>query len=285
MIAWTCRSQHALVTGASSGIGRATALRLAERGYHVFATVRKEADADRLRPRSGDRLTPVLLDVTRPDLIRDVAEHLSTHTSGLDLLVNNAGTGIAVPLEVVGLETFRSQFEVNVEGQLAVTQAMLPLIREAHGTIVMIGSIGGRITLPFAGSLASAKHAIRALSDALRRELAPWDIRVVLIEPASIRTDAIDKLAEQSEATIAGFTPEQATLYGDRYRAMTSSAVRVEQGGSPPSIVADTIVKALKARRPRTRYLSGKHARILATLARTPPRVQDRLLAKLLHQR
>jgi NAD(P)-dependent dehydrogenase (short-subunit alcohol dehydrogenase family) len=277
-----CDLPHALVTGASSGIGRATAIRLAAIGYHVHATVRQSSDANDLRAEGLHYLTPVLLDITQVDQIKSAAARLARHTSGLDVLVNNAGTAVATPLETVPLETLRRQFELNVGAQIAVTQAVLPLIRVRAGAIVMIGSVAGRVALPFAGPQTAAKHAIRSISDALRRELSPWGIKVILIEPASIRTDAIDKLEHQSAMTLADYTPEQFALYGGRFRLMTANAVRLGQDGSPPSVVADTVVKALRAKHPRAHYLTGRYARVLAHIAHLPVPVQDRMLRRLL---
>ncbi|MEV0792615.1 SDR family NAD(P)-dependent oxidoreductase [Kribbella sp. NPDC050459] len=270
------------MTGASSGIGRATAIRLAARGYHVYGTVRKDRDAESLRAEGLHHLTPILLDVTDAEQVRSLAAQLAKHTASLDVLVNNAGTGRATPLETVEMDTLRQHFAVNVDAQVAVTQAMLPLIRAAAGTIVMIGSIADRITLPFAGLQASAKHAVRSISDALRRELSPWDIRVILIEPATIHTSAVDKLHQQVAATLATYTAEQVDLYGGRFRTMAANAVRLAHTGSPPQVVASTITKALSAKRPRARYLTGRHRRVLASIALLPAPIQDRLLAKIL---
>ena len=189
--------RHVVVTGASSGIGRATALRLVGAGDHVFAGVREPADGEALRRAAvRGRLTPLLLDVTDAGQIAAAAATVDGHAgnAGLDGLVDNAGIGTAWPLELVPLDLFRRQLEVNLVGQLAVTQAFLPLLRRARGRLIVIGSIGDRITMPFAGPLTASKHAVASVADALRQELAPWGIRVVLIEPASIRTGAVGKL-------------------------------------------------------------------------------------------
>lgn len=275
----TCTRRHALVTGASTGNGRATALRLAEDGFHVFGTVRKDADADALR---RDGLTPLLMDVTEPDRIKAAAAVVAGHTGTLDVLVNNAGIGLVAPMEVVPLDAVRFVYEVNVIGQLAVTQAMLPLLRAAAGTIVMIGSVGDRITIPFGGALTSSKHAVKALTDALRIELAPWDVRVVLVEPGSIRTPTIDKtLPADAEQALAGYGPGALRLYGDAYAAMTSNLRRLELAGDPPEVVANTVARAVRAARPRAYYLTGKDARRLATVAKLPPALLDRVKRRL----
>ena len=185
-ISWTrlqtvpgCTARHALVTGASSGIGLATVRELSHRGFHVFGTVRQHADAAAIRHGAPGEITPLIMDVADPDQIREAVRSVERHVgpTGLDVLVNNAGVGVAYPLEAIPLETLRWQFAINVDAQVAVTQALLPLIRRASGRIVMIGSIGDRLTMPFAGPLAAAKHAVRALADAFRLELAASDIR------------------------------------------------------------------------------------------------------------
>jgi len=176
----SCSHPHVVVTGASSGIGRATALRLAVDGYHVFAGVRRPADGTALCQGAGREITPLLLDVTNGGQISAAADAVAGHVgrAGLDGLVNNAGVGVFGPLEIIPLGQFRTLMEVNVTGQLAVTQAFLPLLRQASGRIVMIGSIGARFTPPFVGALAASKSALASMDEALRQELAPWGIRV-----------------------------------------------------------------------------------------------------------
>jgi NAD(P)-dependent dehydrogenase (short-subunit alcohol dehydrogenase family) len=268
-----CAHPHAVVTGASSGIGRATALRLADAGWHVYAGVRKPDDGDALRRASGAGITPLLMDVTNTQQISAgvdaVADHLGTN--GLNALVDNAGIGVAWPVELVPLESLRWQFEVNVIGQVAVTQAFLPLLRQARGRLVIIGSIGDRFTPPFGGPLAASKAAIASLADAFRQELAPWGIRVLLLEPASIHTDAIDKLQRDSASAVNEFSPDRSALYRDSYLGMVDTALRREQNGSPPDVVAEKVLKVLKKARPRARYLVGKDAQLLANLARFVP--------------
>ena len=170
-----CARKHTLVTGCSSGIGRSTALRLARDGQHVYAGIRKPADGDRLaRSAAGGEITPVILDVTEPGHVAAAAATIDEHTgaAGLDGLVNNAGYGLACPAELVPLDSFRRQLDVNVTGQLAVTQAVLPALRRARGRIVMVSTIGVRFSPPFAGPLDASKAALTALGEALRQELA-----------------------------------------------------------------------------------------------------------------
>ena len=303
----SCSNRHVLVTGASSGIGRATALRLAADGWHVYAGVRRTEDGAALRaaaaagrsrpaapgpgaqrpvPASRGELTPLLMDVTVTEQIKAGAETVTQHAgaTGLDGLVDNAGIGVTWPLELVPLDAFRRQFEVNVVGQLAVTQAFLPLLRKARGRIVIIGSIGDRITLPFGGPLASSKCAIASLADAFRQELAPFGIRVVLLEPASIHTEAIDKLERDAHQVVRELPDDLGSLYRDSYLSMIEAAAVRERRGSPPTVVAAAVAKALTSPRPRTRYLVGKDARLLATLAGLlPTPALDALRRKLFH--
>jgi NAD(P)-dependent dehydrogenase (short-subunit alcohol dehydrogenase family) len=273
---WT--RSHTLVTGCSSGIGRATALRLAAAGRHVYAGVRNPADGKRLAGAAGGgELTPLLLDVTDPSQVAaaaaDITGHVAAH--GLDGLVNNAGFGLACPTELVQLEAFRRQLEVNVTGQLAVTQAFLPLLRRTRGRIVMVSSIGVRFTPPFAGPLDATKAALAALGDALRQELAPWGVRVVLIEPASINSGAADKVIRDAAAAMAAAGPQGRALYGDTFERMLDLMGRREGNGSPPEVVAATILRALTSARPRAVYLTGRDSCRLAILSELPTPILD----------
>ena len=271
----TCTQRHVVVTGASSGIGRATALRLAAAGWHVYAGVRKRDDGEALNrsAQPGQTITPLLMDVTNAEQIGAAVESVAEHVgpAGLNALVDNAGIGVAVPMELVTLDSLRWQLEVNVVGQVAVTQAFLPMLRQAVGRVVMIGSIGDRFTPPFGGPLAGSKAAIASIADAFRQELAPWGIDVVLLEPASIHTDAIDKLQRDSKNAVDEFSPDGRELYGAAYLGMVSEALKREQKGSPADVVAEKVHSVLKMSRPRARYLVGKDAQVLANLVRFVP--------------
>ncbi|HEX6920092.1 MAG TPA: SDR family NAD(P)-dependent oxidoreductase [Actinomycetes bacterium] len=272
-----CTRNHTLVTGASSGIGRATALRLAAAGQHVYAGVRKQADGDQLVSAAADgEVTPVLLDVTSGDQIAAAAALIGRHApAGLDGLVNNAGYGLACPTELVPREAFRRQLDVNVTGQLAVTQAMLPLLRLVAGRIVVVSTIGVRFNPPFAGPLDASKAALTALADSLRQELAPWGIRVILVEPASINSGAADKVTRDAAAALAAANPEGRGLYEATFTSMLRVMARREGSGSLPDVPAATIVRALTACRPRTMYLTGKDSRRLTMLSMLPAPVLD----------
>lgn len=262
-----------VVTGASSGIGRACSLALARKGFHVFAGVRRHEDGRRLTEEMAGRITPVLIDVTVAESVRTAAGQVADAVGGAGLiaLVNNAGIGLTGPIEALPIEALRHQYEVNVFGQVAVTQALLPLLRVARGRIINIGSIGDRLTMPFGAALTSSKWALASITEGLRLELRPAGIHVVLIEPASIRTDAVDKMEADLERTLTEFEPEARARYESAFRAMTKSVVARERTGSSPDVVARRVVHAVVTPNPKTRYLVGKHARALALLARWAP--------------
>jgi NAD(P)-dependent dehydrogenase (short-subunit alcohol dehydrogenase family) len=271
-----------LVTGASTGIGRATALLLDERGFSVFAGVRKSVDGDALRASGSERMRPIILDVTVPEHIADATRIITEHvgTAGLSGLVNNAGVAAAAPLEFIPIEDFRRQLEVNVVGQLAVTQAMLPLLRLARGRIVNVTSIGGLIAGPMLGPYHASKFALEALTDTLRAELAPWGIQVAAIEPGQIATPIWGTSAATSDRMLASVLTEATELYGARIAGAQAMAAAAAKNGLPPVKVAGAIEHALTARRPRTRYRVGTDAKIGATvIARLPDRLRDRLMA------
>jgi len=268
-----------LVTGASSGIGRAATLALAGAGFSVYAGVRREVDAAFLARAEEGRITPLYLDVTDPAMVQAAAHRLDDELAaeGLLGLVNNAGVVVAAPLEFVPLEDVREQFEVNVTGALAVTQAVIPLLRRAGGRIVNIGSISGSISTPFTGPYNASKFALRALSDALRMELAPWGISVSILEPGTVHTP----LWKRSLGRIQGLErqlPARATaLYGPVFTKMRQFIGGAR--GVPPETVAAVIVSALRARRPRSYYPVGRDARLRLALVRLPTRLRDSLIA------
>lgn len=272
-----------LVTGSSSGIGEACAQHLHGLGYTVLAGVRREADGERLRERLGPRLVPLILDVADADSIaaaRDQAEG-ELAPGGLAGLVNNAGVAAPGPLEFIPIDDLRHQLEVNTVGQIAVTQAFLSAIRQARGRVINIGSIGGRISTGFMGPYHASKHAMEALSDALRQELAPWGIEVALIEPGSVATPIWDKGQEGADEDLEKLGPEGRRLYERSLHQFAAVTRDIASRGVAPASVAEAVEHALTARRPRTRYLVGRDARVMA-VARVllPDRVLDRIVAR-----
>lgn len=275
------------MTGTSSGIGRACALRLAAQGYCVFAGVRRGQDSQALvqeASRTGGQVVPLIIDVTDEASIEAAAAEVASAVGddGIAALVNNAGIGMTWPMEAIPLEDLRRIYEVNVFGQVAVTQAFLPLLRAGAGRIVNIGSIGDRLSLPFGAPLASSKWALASITESLRMELRPWGIHVVLIEPASIHTDAVQKVKDDAERVVSEMDRGHLEMYGDTYQAMTSRALEREKSGSDPDVVARAVLRALRAKRPRTRYVVGKDGRLLAFLAGwAPDRLFDAMRVRL----
>ena len=257
-----------IVTGASSGIGRATARQLRDRGFAVFGTVRRAEDAGALR---GEGMTPLMMDVTDPASIaaaREVA--LTQLEQPLVGLVNNAGIPAAGPLELLPPEELRQVLEVNVIGLLAATQAFLPSLRRSRGRIVNVGSVSGRIALPFAGAYAASKFAVEALSDSLRRELSGSGVRVVLIEPGPIRTAIWDKVVAPERFERYRGTPYAPLLPFVRRQALSSG-----EHGLPPEAVADVVLRALTARRPPIRVVVTRHKLRYRMTRILPDRVLD----------
>jgi NAD(P)-dependent dehydrogenase (short-subunit alcohol dehydrogenase family) len=226
----------------------------------------------------------VLLDVTAPSSIASAAAQVRevAGDAGLHGLINNAGAGLCAPMEYVPLESVQRLFEVNVFGALAVTQAMLPMLRRARGRIINIGSVGAHVALPFGGTLGATKSALASFNDALRLELHPFGVRVCLIEPGSICTPAVDKTLGDPEATLRAMPDDGSMRYGDMLRSFTRRAYDREKRGSPPEVVARTVLEAMTASTPRTRYLAGKDARRLLALPRLlPGHLLDRVALRL----
>ena len=270
-----------VVTGASTGIGRATALFLDKKGYRVFAGVRKQADAKALAADASDQLTPITIDVTKDRSIKAAKDKVqrAVGKDGLVGLVNNAGVGDGGPVETMDLDILRNVLEVNLVGQVAVTQAFLPLIRKAPGTIVFIASIGGRIASPFMSPYNTSKFAVEALGESLRQELAPWEIDVVVIEPGSIDTPIWKKGAETIEDQFAKLTATTRRLYGKQLKRMDEVLTETASRGIAPEKVAKVIHTAISSENPKHRYLVGRDAKIAAKLKGALP---DRTFKKLI---
>lgn len=274
-----------VVTGASTGIGEACALGLADLGFDVLGGVRKESDGERLRAQRPERIAPVLLDIVDEGSVRRATAEVerATGSAGLAGLVNNAGIAISGPMEYVPLAELRRQLEVNVIGQVAVTQALLPALRRASGRIVNMSSIGGRIALPLIGPYAASKFALEAVSDSLRRELRPWGIHVSLIEPGGIRTPIWDKSGAAADEVLGQMPAEAIERYGPLVEKIRAEADTISREGLAASAVADAVGHALTSARPRTRYLIGRDAKLRAAIAkRVPDRIFDALVARTL---
>ncbi len=267
-----------LVTGASSGIGEATALRLDADGHEVFAAVEPDSDTAGLATAS-ERLSLVALDVTLPASIDAAVDEVTGRLAGrgLDGLVNNAGVGFPGPLELLPLDDLRRQLEVNVIGQVAMTQAMLPLVRQAAGRIVFVGSVGGILASQFAGAYHASKFAIEAIGDVWRQELEPEGIEVILIEPSAISTPIWSKAIAYLDELQRSSSPRIAR-YRERLTAFRETLHSADEHGKAPEDVAEAIAQALTAKKPNARYVVGAAGKFAAALR---PLIPDRVADKL----
>jgi NAD(P)-dependent dehydrogenase (short-subunit alcohol dehydrogenase family) len=257
-------------------------LHLDRLGFTVFAGVRKEVDAEALRGSGSDRLQPLILDVTEPDQIAAAAETVSkAGRGGLAGLVNNAGVGVGGPVELIPIDDFRRQIEVNLIGQVAVTQAFLPALRQARGRVVFLSSIGGLNANPYMSPYHASKFGIEAVGDSLRQELRQFGIEVSLVEPGSVATPIWEKGKGTADELAGRLSPEEEQLYGDKVARMGKVLENVGARGVPPEKVAEAIGHALTAKRPKTRYLVGSDARMTLLMRRLlPDRVRDRIVAR-----
>jgi NAD(P)-dependent dehydrogenase (short-subunit alcohol dehydrogenase family) len=272
-----------VITGASTGIGEACALHLDKLGYRVFAGIRKALDGEALRRRASERLVPVRLDISDEMEIGQAARNIveSLGGEGLAGLINNAGIVVGGMLEFLPLEALRRQLEVNVVGQIAVTQALLPSLRKARGRIVNISSVSGLISSPFTGAYSASKFALEALTDSLRMELRPWKIHVSLVEPGFVQTPIISKSLAAAEELRAELPAEAFQLYGPSFRAVEDATRRESAKAVPTDVVVKAVVHALTAPRPRTRYVVGANSGFQISLARAlPDRWRDALITR-----
>lgn len=259
-----------LITGTSTGIGRAAALHLDQLGYQVFATVRRESDAESLRTQASERFTPLIMDVTDHESISRAQETVNqaVGSAGLLGLVNNAGVGFTSPLEFAPLEDLRWLFEVNTFGMLAVTQKFLPLLRLAHGRIVNVSSTASVIVAPFHGPYSSSKLALNGLSDALRRELRPLGVQVSVIIYGSVKTPIWDKAGDVSDRIIQNYPSHAWSLYGENYRKLRDTFRKMGKTGMSTEKAVRPIVHALTASRPKTYYHVGRDAHLYKVLTK-----------------
>jgi NAD(P)-dependent dehydrogenase (short-subunit alcohol dehydrogenase family) len=257
-----------LVTGAARGIGRATVQRLAAGGWDVVAAVRRPQDVEATVAIDPARVRCVTLELTDPDQIAALDSALPP---SLDAVVNNAGIVVGGPVEAVAVAELRRQLEVNVVAQAAVTQAALPRLRASRGRVVFVSSLSGRIATPMTGAYNASKFALEGLADALRMELAPWGIRVVLVEPAQTDTDMWGGAEDELQATVAAMSPAHRELYAKHIAGFRRSIPRSQRAAAPADGAAETIERALRAGRPRARYVVGRAARVQARLAALTP--------------
>jgi NAD(P)-dependent dehydrogenase (short-subunit alcohol dehydrogenase family) len=269
----------AVITGTSTGIGAATARELARRGFHVLAGVRRDRDADAIR---GPGIEPLIIDITNPDHIQALATRVHEDPQGraVRALVNNAGIGVNAPVEAFAIDEWRRLFEVNLFGHVAVTQALLPALIRSKGRVVNISSVGGKIAMATYGPYAGTKFALEAVSDSLRRELAPFGVQVVVVEPGAVRTEMPGRAMATAHELASAMTPEQSQRYGGLVQAINAQTASHTKSGLPAEAAAKVIAKAITARKPRTRYTIGRDAALITRLARfLPDRTLDRVIA------
>ena len=271
-----------LVSGASTGIGRACAEHLGGLGFTIFAGVRKQSDADSLRGAGSGRTQPLMLDVTESESIAAAMQTVDEASpGGLAGLVNNAGVSVGGPLEFVAIDDWRRQREVNFIGQVAVTQAALPALRRARGRIVNMTSIGGRLASPFLGPYNASKYALEAVTDSLRLELRQFGVAVAAIEPGAVATPIWEKGRASAEEAATNMPADALKLYGAGFEAISKFIAQGERSGVAPLEVARAVEHALTARRPKTRYVVGRDAKMRLALTRLlPTRVMDRVVVR-----
>jgi NAD(P)-dependent dehydrogenase (short-subunit alcohol dehydrogenase family) len=276
-----------LITGASTGIGRACAEHLHSLGFTVLAGVRTAAAADSLRGIDGagpGRMLPLMLDVTDRESIASAMQTAEEAApAGLGGLVNNAGVAVGGPLELVPIEEWRRQLEVNLIGQVAVIQAALPALRKARGRVVNVTSIGGLLATPLLGPYGASKFALEAVTDTLRLELRRFGIQVAAVEPGAVDTPIWQKSLTEADEAVARMPAEGVRLYETEIQALRKAAEQQERAGVPPLRVARAVEHALTARRPRPRYVVGREAKMRLAVSRVlPTRVMDKLVLRVM---
>jgi NAD(P)-dependent dehydrogenase (short-subunit alcohol dehydrogenase family) len=272
-----------VITGSSSGIGRACALTLDRKGFRVFAGVRRDADAEALRSAASDLLVPVHVDVTDSASIQAMADQVAAAVgeAGLYGLVNNAGTTLPSPIEYLALDGFRGQLEVNLVGPLAVTKALLPLLSRGRGRVVNVTSVGGKAAVPFMAPYVAAKHGLEGLSDVMRLEFGQLGVDVAVIEPGFVGTSMGAKLVEDTDATIRTLPEQGRRRYGGQLTAIADGVSKHAAHGSDPDVVAADVLHALTSGKPRTRYASGAGASRMLFMRRfLPDRRFDRIILR-----
>ncbi len=271
-----------VVTGTSTGIGAATAVHLAERGFHVFAGVRRRGDVENLQAQTSKELTPLIIEVTNEKTISAAASTVANAVGdrGLAGIVNNAGIAKPAPIEFQAMADFRTQLEVNLFGPVAMIQAFLPLIRRGAGRIVNVGSVGGMLVLPLNGAYSASKFGIRAVTDALRLELRQWKIHVSLVEVAPVKTAIFGKTYAELDGLEKRLGEPGYRLYELQIAAIRKSTEKAEADADPPVVIAKAVEHALMSDKPKAKYLVGHGGKEIAVAAALPDRARDRALAK-----
>jgi NAD(P)-dependent dehydrogenase (short-subunit alcohol dehydrogenase family) len=273
------------ISGSSSGIGEACALGLDERGYDVFAGVRNEEDGRSLCQRASERLQPVIVDITNPEQIKTAFETVRQALGEKPLvgLINNAGISVGGPLEFVPIDRLRHILEVNLIGHISVSQLFISLLRKSQGRIINVGSVAGIFASPILGPYCASKYAIEAISDVMRRELKPWNIKVSLLEPGIIDTKIWGKGRTHAEQELKEAPEELLHLYEPLINRIRKLAEESEKNAQSPEVVVKAVVHALTANRPKTRYRMGPKARLQKVISWLPDNIQDRMIASFLN--
>jgi NAD(P)-dependent dehydrogenase (short-subunit alcohol dehydrogenase family) len=274
------------ITGTNSGIGLATARRFDILGWRVIAGVLPSDDTSELRANLSDNAYIIDIDITQAGDISKARQTIGKiiGDDGLHGLVNNAGIAVTGPIEALPMEAIRQQFEVNFFGHVAMTQALLPAIRQAKGRIVNITSILGRVTVPFSAPYCASKYAMEAYSDSLRMELMPDGIEVIIIEPTIIGTNIWTKQQTWQDEMMSELPPQQQAKYENRLKILRTTTDEQASLGESPDIIADTIQHAMTSKRPKARYTVGREANAFLFLAKSmPSRWRDQILMRRLH--
>ncbi|MNL19938.1 putative oxidoreductase [compost metagenome] len=267
-----------VVTGTSSGIGRATAEQLAAEGFHVLAGVRRQEDADKIKRKN---IEPVIVDVTHIDTLKALAERVEQDPLGRPLraVVNNAGIAVNAPLEMVPLDELRRQIEVSVIGQVAVIQELTPALLNSGGRVVNIGSVGGKVSMPGFGIYSAAKYAMEAINDSLRREMSSFGLKVIMITPGGVSTGLSEQGITTAERLAKLMTPDQHRRHDRLFDAVKAQAETWATDGIGPEKVAAVVSRAIHVSKPRTRYTVGRDSALLTRLVRIlPDKLLDRML-------
>jgi NAD(P)-dependent dehydrogenase (short-subunit alcohol dehydrogenase family) len=274
------RRELVVVSGASTGMGAATAKELARKGFYVLAGVRRDMDVDALR---AEGIEPQILDITVDSHIAAIADRVARDPLGRPLraLINNAGISVNAPVETLPIAEWRRVFEVNLFGHVAMTQALLPALRRSAGTVVNISSVGGKVALPTYGAYAGSKFALEAVSDSLRREVSGLGVKVVVVEPGAVKTEMLERGVANADRLKAGMITDQLERYGDLVAAISEQARSFGEDGVSAERAAKVITRAVVAPRPRTRYTIGRDAAILVRSARI---LSDRFLDRVVRR-
>jgi NAD(P)-dependent dehydrogenase (short-subunit alcohol dehydrogenase family) len=273
------------ITGASSGIGEACALGLDKLGYNVFAGVRREKDGESLCQRASKRLLPVVVDIADREQVQAAAETVRQALGEKPLvgLINNAGIFVGGTLEFTPIDRLRHQLEINVVSQVSITQLFIPLLRKSQGRIINVGSISGIFASPMLGPYCASKYAMEAISDVMRRELKPWQIKVSLLESGNIATKIWEKAKDRTERAIKDGPEGLLPLYQPLIEKIMKRAASSEKNAQSPEVVVKAVVHALTSPRPKTRYLVGPKAFRQKVISWLPDTIQDRLVASFLN--